>query len=346
MSKKNKVKKATAKKAVTKKTATKKAKAKKNTSGSKRYHTHIMESESFKIFVQVLPKEWVVRDLSERDYGIDLLVEIFSEDKKGDFLSTGITFWAQLKSWDRNFPNSNGQLRLNKSFLSYAESFPNPFLVFYIDIVNRSMNYIWVQQYLHSKHSRVPNMKNASMKIDFPDENKLFICNCPYNYHNPCNCNSFELERIKKIAEVLHAERELTFMGAHANSIKNCVDIMNDKNSFHHNFYVKATTKGQLVQDYIEQLNIIKSYKILPEVLREQNVWYIQKGDIDSVISDIKKHNWSGLQHQQLMGLGTPYANFIASINCCFPDFWARERLTFFDSKGTLYKGGVRRNPF
>ncbi|SFN44752.1 protein of unknown function [Formivibrio citricus] len=37
---------------------------------------HIIESESFTVLRQVLPREWVIRELSERDYGIDAYVEI------------------------------------------------------------------------------------------------------------------------------------------------------------------------------------------------------------------------------------------------------------------------------
>ncbi len=36
----------------------------------------IIESESFTVLRQVLPREWVIRELSERDYGIDVYVEI------------------------------------------------------------------------------------------------------------------------------------------------------------------------------------------------------------------------------------------------------------------------------
>lgn len=42
----------------------------------KRSDQHISESDSFTVLRQLLPREWVIRELSERDYGIDVYVEI------------------------------------------------------------------------------------------------------------------------------------------------------------------------------------------------------------------------------------------------------------------------------
>lgn len=60
---------------------------------SRRAQNHITETRSLKIFLNLVPDEWVVRDLSERDYGTDLLVEIFTTEGQ----PTGYTFWVQLK---------------------------------------------------------------------------------------------------------------------------------------------------------------------------------------------------------------------------------------------------------
>lgn len=41
---------------------------------SKRITTHVSESRSFDIISKALPSQWIIREMTERDYGIDLYV--------------------------------------------------------------------------------------------------------------------------------------------------------------------------------------------------------------------------------------------------------------------------------
>lgn len=54
-----------------------------------RSEKHIVESDSLKILKSQLPREWVVRELNERDYGVDLYVEIVTESNRlsGDLVA-------------------------------------------------------------------------------------------------------------------------------------------------------------------------------------------------------------------------------------------------------------------
>ena len=60
----------------------------------KRSLNHIKETASWKIFNSKVPNEWIIRNVTERDYGIDSYVEIVSPngDVRGDLCS------IQLKS--------------------------------------------------------------------------------------------------------------------------------------------------------------------------------------------------------------------------------------------------------
>ena len=55
----------------------------------KRNITHIIERQAIDILTQKLPKEWIVREMTERDYGIDLYIEIVKKDQKvtGDLVA-------------------------------------------------------------------------------------------------------------------------------------------------------------------------------------------------------------------------------------------------------------------
>lgn len=52
------------------------------TSFHMRTQSHIIDTKAVKAVMAQLPDHWVVRELSERDYGIDLLVEIFAPGLK------------------------------------------------------------------------------------------------------------------------------------------------------------------------------------------------------------------------------------------------------------------------
>lgn len=63
---------------------------------------HIMESESFDIIKEILPKEWLIREYRP-DYGIDLSIEIFkyidAEKRKAETL--GEHLFIQVKSVEK-----------------------------------------------------------------------------------------------------------------------------------------------------------------------------------------------------------------------------------------------------
>ncbi len=60
----------------------------------KRINQLISETASFKIFSSAIPDHWIIREITERDYGIDCYIELVDHNKKltGDLIS------IQLKS--------------------------------------------------------------------------------------------------------------------------------------------------------------------------------------------------------------------------------------------------------
>ena len=88
---------------------------------------HVSESSSLKIVRNSLPALWVVRDISERDYGIDLYVEMVHHDAKlrGNMLA------LQVKSKKKVvFSNAEHQLSgIKRSTINYWLSLPVPVFV-------------------------------------------------------------------------------------------------------------------------------------------------------------------------------------------------------------------------
>lgn len=81
-----------------------------------RINTHISESKSFKILSQVLPEQWIIRELTERDYGVDLYVEIVREDGKvtGDLVALQVKSTDSIEFNDRGIFTYGGVKKHNK----------------------------------------------------------------------------------------------------------------------------------------------------------------------------------------------------------------------------------------
>ena len=119
---------------------------------------HVIDTRTIKQVLNLLPDHWVIRELTERDYGIDLMVEIFEktgEDKycHDIFDSTGAIIHIQVKGTESKLePTKDGTFsyQMGKSALSYVENFSTPFLLFRVDISLSPAKayFIWLQQYI------------------------------------------------------------------------------------------------------------------------------------------------------------------------------------------------------
>ena len=59
----------------------------------KRPESHVIEADSWRLLQKLAPKNWIVREVSERDYGIDAYIELVSKDGS----NTGKLMSVQLK---------------------------------------------------------------------------------------------------------------------------------------------------------------------------------------------------------------------------------------------------------
>lgn len=60
----------------------------------KRVPQHISETASFKLFSSKIPDNWIIRDITERDYGIDCYLELVNDNNE----LSGELALIQLKS--------------------------------------------------------------------------------------------------------------------------------------------------------------------------------------------------------------------------------------------------------
>lgn len=62
-----------------------------------RADNHIRESAGSKVLESFIPSEWMIRDITERDYGIDCYIELVNADKR----LTGEIAFVQMKATDK-----------------------------------------------------------------------------------------------------------------------------------------------------------------------------------------------------------------------------------------------------
>ncbi len=112
---------------------------------------HISETSSGKLFNSLMPDNWVVRDITERDYGIDYYVEIVDENDE----LTGKLVSIQLKSrqsvsWTQKNTYAISDIKLTTTNLWY--DFAVPVFVFLADLDAKELYYLSVKSYVRKNY--------------------------------------------------------------------------------------------------------------------------------------------------------------------------------------------------
>jgi len=137
----------------------------------KRIDAHIFESDSMKIVGNYLPREWIIRNVTERDYGIDLYLEIV--EKNGDV--TGKLCSIQVKSSKKIEYLSKQEITrkydINLATTNYWYNLPVPVILIYVDLENKDALYLPVKEYIRKNFGDY----NFSQKLnyDFKKNNNL-----------------------------------------------------------------------------------------------------------------------------------------------------------------------------
>lgn len=174
-----------------------------------RTYQHIIDTKSIKKILKSFPDHWVVRELSERDYGTDLIIEIFLESGKDKhehtvYESSGCICNIQVKGTNESLNISKSDSSVHYSFskksLLYIERFATPFLLIRVDVSDDKAEtyYVWLQRYIKDvldlDHPDWRAEEQESFTIKIPVENSLI--------NNP---NKIEriASRIKYIEELI-----------------------------------------------------------------------------------------------------------------------------------------------
>ncbi|HHQ4914295.1 DUF4365 domain-containing protein [Aeromonas veronii] len=126
-----------------------------------RIDTHISESISFSALSSVLPKEWIVRELTERDYGVDLYVELVGKNGKvtGDLVALQVKSANSVQFNDKGFFTYSG---IKKSTINYWIGLPVPVFLIVVDLSNKHV--YWSSVEINQREGRFSkNNKTSSL---------------------------------------------------------------------------------------------------------------------------------------------------------------------------------------
>lgn len=140
-----------------------------------RTKNHQIDTLAVRRLLSTLNENWVIRDLSERDYGIDLMVEYFDGDK-----TTGKTAYFQVKGKGSKITIlKDGTISFYDfpvKTLLYAEQFPEPFFLVYLSTLkSEPIYFIWLQHHCRVVLDRDnPGWRDeAEVNLSIPSENDL-----------------------------------------------------------------------------------------------------------------------------------------------------------------------------
>lgn len=131
--------------------------------------THRIDTKALRQIITQLNEDWIIRNLEERDYGIDMQLELFDGDNP-----TGCMTLIQVKGTEKSLSAEPATLGVKN--LHYAELFNIPFFLFRTSLADNLTEYIWLQKYIATDLEVLnPTWRTneKSVVIHVPSENIL-----------------------------------------------------------------------------------------------------------------------------------------------------------------------------
>ena len=139
-----------------------------------RTENHKTETLAIKQIISQISPDWLLRNMDERDYGIDLMFEVFNAR-----FPTGRIAFVQSKGTAGAFQRgADNRIVLNDfpvKTVEYALRLSAPFFVFHTSISSSETVFVWLQRYaLTQLGATTPNWREQkTVTLYFPPENNL-----------------------------------------------------------------------------------------------------------------------------------------------------------------------------
>ncbi|MCC0809464.1 DUF4365 domain-containing protein [Methylobacterium sp. W2] len=140
----------------------------------KRVEEHVTETSSWRILQANAPNEWIVREVSERDYGVDCYVEIATKDGHitGELISVQLKGVKQIK-WNEG---SEGERyarspAVKTATANYWLNLPVPVVLLVADLQAKKIYFAHVKETIRADYDRLSSKKT----ITFPLHEELHL---------------------------------------------------------------------------------------------------------------------------------------------------------------------------
>lgn len=167
-----------------------------------RIDKHITETSSVKIFSNNIPDNWLIREVTERDYGIDLYIELVTMDNKviGELISIQLK-GKQTISWTKE--NYVTYSAVNISTSNYWRKFPVPVFLCMVDIEKEEVFFCPVKSFIRRNFFSYVEQDKFSYRINKSDrlvkaDLKPFL----ESYFKEKNLNDLESQIITFISHI------------------------------------------------------------------------------------------------------------------------------------------------
>ena len=135
----------------------------------KRPSTHIKESESWKILENSVPSLWIVRDVSERDYGIDCYIELVSNENEvtGDLFSVQLKGTEKLK-WKYNRTKARREAKftgIRIETINYWMNLSVPIFLFVAETSSKNLYFAPIKHQVRNQYSKYLKQEGLSFTL-------------------------------------------------------------------------------------------------------------------------------------------------------------------------------------
>lgn len=138
----------------------------------KRADNHIRETSGYKVMESLIPAEWIIRSVTERDYGVDCYIELVDEFNR----LTGEIAFIQMKATDkidwRIRDNGFKFYKVDRSTTNYLSGFKIPAYLFLVDLSTKELFFLSVKEYVAEHY--LEYQRPGTFAYEFSHDNHLF----------------------------------------------------------------------------------------------------------------------------------------------------------------------------
>lgn len=134
----------------------------------KRSATHKIEAASWRLLQELAPDEWIVREVSERDYGIDAYIEIVtsSGEVTGNLVSIQLKGVQELdwKTGESGIKSARSP-SIKTTTANYWLNLPVPVFLFVAELSTRKIYYVSVEEGIRSQFENLSKQDSITFKL-------------------------------------------------------------------------------------------------------------------------------------------------------------------------------------